>query len=129
MTFKVGDRVRITKPDIVSMERGYKPGEEFIVSYTDRVLVKNSEDHGFYFSEIELVSTSNNKTTMPKKLGAIAKRLLDGDTKTLVKAGYINGDLELTDEGTAALNAVIFEQNKAALVEAAKAEIEETKQA
>lgn len=53
------------------------------------------------------------------------KKLLDKDTQTLVKAGYINGDLDLTPAGKLALYSILFEANKSALVEMAKEEIKE----
>jgi hypothetical protein len=49
----------------------------------------------------------------------------DADTQTLVKAGYINGDLALTDTGRDELTALVFDANKAALVAAAQAKIAE----
>lgn len=48
------------------------------------------------------------------------KRLLDADTQTLVKAGLINGDLEMTSLGQQTLMAVLFDANKAALVKEAE---------
>lgn len=62
------------------------------------------------------------------KLTAMFKRLTDKDTQTLRKAGFINGDLELTGDGQQALNAVLFEANKPALVELAKEMLEEEKE-
>ena len=49
------------------------------------------------------------------------KRVLDADTQTLVKAGFINGDLELTDKGSDALTDIVFAANKALMVTAAQA--------
>ena len=50
----------------------------------------------------------NNKTIM-QKLTPMLKRFLDKGAQTLYKADYINGDLELTDEGKSALNTVLYE--------------------
>jgi hypothetical protein len=63
-----------------------------------------------------LLKDSETNMTITKKLGAMMKKLLDADTQALVKAGYINGDLELTTDGMKALTAIIFTANKAALV-------------
>ena len=60
-----------------------------------------------------------------KTLNTMMKKLLDSDTQALVKAGYINGDLELTAEGRDELMAISFDANKAALVAAAQAKIAE----
>ncbi len=58
-----------------------------------------------------------NKTDM--SLSTIAKRLLDADTRTLIKAGFLDNQLNLTGEGKVAMWAILFEANKAALVTAA----------
>lgn len=66
-------------------------------------------------TDIKLINSNNNKT-MLKTIGVMMKKLLDADTQKLVKAGFINGDLELTSDGMKALTAVLFDANKAALV-------------
>lgn len=62
------------------------------------------------------------------RMKAIAKRLLDADTKALIEAGYIDDSLNLTQDGREALDAILFGANKPALVEQAKKEIEEKKE-
>ncbi len=64
-------------------------------------------------------------TSMIKTLSNMMKKLLDSDTQTLVKADYINGDLELTSEGSNALLTVLFVANKAALLTMAQTAIDE----
>lgn len=59
------------------------------------------------------------------KVSNMMKKLLDSDTQELVKAGYINGDLDMTEEGKNALIAELFVANKSALVESAKAKNDE----
>ena len=59
------------------------------------------------------------------KLTTMFKLLVDADTATLKKAGFINGDLELTGEGSNELMAIVFNANKAALVASAKAKLDE----
>jgi hypothetical protein len=58
-----------------------------------------------------------NKKDM--KLSALMKRILDKDTKTLIKAGFLDKNLELTKKGSDALEAILVEQNKEALVKLA----------
>ncbi len=61
-------------------------------------------------------------------LSTIAKKLFDADTKTLIKAGFLDQHLlTLTEVGRAQIWAILFEQNKAALVAAAQADIDEKK--
>lgn len=68
----------------------------------------------------------NNKKNM-KKISNMMKKLLDSDIQDLVKVGFINGDLEITVEGKQALFEILFDTNKPALVELAKAKIAEEK--
>lgn len=53
------------------------------------------------------------------------KRLLNKEIQTLVKAGFINGDLELTSSGQKALSACLFDQFKDKLVEEAQEILDE----
>ncbi|HCR35823.1 TPA: hypothetical protein DIU22_02155 [Candidatus Woesebacteria bacterium] len=63
---------------------------------------------------------SNSKHTIMNKLSILMKKLLDKDTQILVKAGFINGDLDLTTEGQDALDAVLFIEKKSELVKLAE---------
>lgn len=67
------------------------------------------------------------KKPLIMKLNAMMKQLLDADTQTLVKAGYINGDLEMTSDGEDALLTILFVANKAALVTDAQAKLDAEK--
>jgi len=66
-----------------------------------------------------------DKPSIMASLTNMMKKLLDKDTQVLVKAGYINGDLLLTEKGEEALFAVLFTQNKTDLVTLAQAELDE----
>ncbi len=66
--------------------------------------------------------------SMTQKLNLMMKRLLDADTKKLIKGGLINGDLELTEEGIKTLQAIVFEANKVELVKIAEENIKEAKE-
>jgi len=63
--------------------------------------------------------------TMLRKLSAMLELQLDAESKTLYKAGFINGDLELTQEGKEANEAINFSKNKTELVKAAEEKIKE----
>lgn len=70
----------------------------------------------------------NKKTSMIKKLSNFIKKMVDADTQALIEADYMFSDLGgLTNEGKEELMNILFIANKAALVEAAKAKIEEAK--
>lgn len=66
-----------------------------------------------------------NQTNM---LNAFIKRLVDKETQILIKAGYLNNDLSVTNAGNAELLALFLEANKKAFVESAKAKLEEDKE-
>lgn len=67
--------------------------------------------------------SDKNKKQM-NTVSSLMKRLLDADTQVLVKAGFLDNSLELTSEGIAALRAIMFETNKAALVAEAQAKLD-----
>lgn len=67
------------------------------------------------------------KKTLMTKLTNMIKKFLDADAQALVEAGFINGDLELTEAGRRALTEITFDKYKADLVAVAKAQIEEAK--
>lgn len=82
-------------------------------------------DNLSYYS-IEIVKEINNNK--PMKLNSMMRRLLNADIKKLIKAGLMNGDLLLTDEGKNALYALLVEAHKKELVEIAKEIIAEKKE-
>ena len=65
------------------------------------------------------------KITNTMKITNIVKKILDVDTRTLVKAGFINGDLALTDEGVSELLGLLFLEKKAELVKIAQEKLDE----
>ena len=65
----------------------------------------------------------NNNNFM--KITNLVKKILDKDTRTLVSAGYINGDLALTDEGVAELIGIMFLEKKAELLKIAQEKLDE----
>ena len=70
-------------------------------------------------------SPKQNNGGLFKMLNQMMKKLLDADTQALIKAGYVNGDLLLTAKGQEALNAILFDANKKALLAMATEEIAE----
>lgn len=67
------------------------------------------------------------QTKKPMSISSMIKKLVDADTKTLMKAGFLDNELDLTEEGRAELDSIMFIANKAALVKAAAERIEEMK--
>lgn len=75
--------------------------------------------------EEENLKKTGTKTSFMKKITTLFKKLVDADTAVLVKAGYLNNELELTREGEEELMTICFIANKTALVDAAKAKAAE----
>lgn len=133
--FKEGDRVQVVGSHPNNIAHGLFDGTVGTITKFN----KNLEGkHGEYHITFENgVSTTGwkdtgdlellNKRTIMKTLNIMMKKLLDGDTQTLVKAGYVNGDLELTSEGRDALNSIAFDAHKAALVALAQEKLDEEK--
>lgn len=74
-----------------------------------------------------LILKTKSKKSLIMKLTPMLKRLLDKKAQTLYKAEYINGDLELTEDGRSALNTILFEANKDELVKLAQEKLDEEK--
>jgi hypothetical protein len=66
-----------------------------------------------------------NKKQIPMSLSTMFKKLLDKDTQTLVKAGFLSETLELTDCGKSELITIMFDVHRKALIEAAQAKLDE----
>ena len=62
------------------------------------------------------------------RLKTLARRLLDGNIRTLIKGGLLNNDLTITERGRAGIDALIVEKYLSELVEIAKERIEEDKE-
>ena len=132
--FKVGDRVRCKNCDY-----SWGEAEGVIVGVCDsyfKVKIHKAENDdwkhcndgiwGYRGSELEVLT--DKKTNIMTKLNSMMKRLLDASTKKLIKADYINGDLQLTEKGKEALNTIVFEQNKEELVKMAEEDLKEAKE-
>ena len=81
----------------------------------------------YHYSLLEIYNQKPKQTLM-NKLSLMMKKLLDSDLQTLVKAGYIDGNLELTAEGKTALDSVLFDNYKSDLVVLAQEKIVEEKE-
>ena len=86
---------------------------------------------GVYHVGADLGTEPIKKTNLINKtMNAFKNAMLPADTKTLIKAGFLYSDsLDLTNKGKEALNFILFEANKKALVAAAEATIAEEKEA
>lgn len=105
----------------------------------DKLSESESDDdrYLYYFDPCQFVWLQKPETVQTKKKGGfmstvskLAAKLLDADLRTLIKAGYLDSELNLTREGQSALMVVLFQQKevKAELVKAAKEDIKARKE-
>lgn len=92
-------------------------------SWTNGIVLRSNGKNDCEDSE-EVKIISNYKTM---KITNLVKKILDNDTRTLVKAGFINGDLALTDEGVGELLGILFLEKKAELLKVAQEKLDEIK--
>lgn len=135
--FNVGDRVRLIETASCTTHHvgdvgtiTHNDGSGSFPWYLD---IDNSKHiHLANTNELELLSTYTDSkqsiiNTTIMKVTNLVKRLLDSDTQTLVEAGYINGDLQLTDEGQSELLSLVFMDKKADLVKLAQEKLDAAK--
>lgn len=130
MKYKVGDRVKFKE------NQAWK-GEVTVIrlDYQDDPHLDNG--YGYFTKSLNRISDLIEEPTyqtykiikkpLMKTLSNMTKKLLDADTQTLVKAGYINGDLNLTEEGEKVLLTIFFVANKTDLVTMATEKLAEEK--
>lgn len=71
---------------------------------------------------------NNNVNNTKMKITNLVKKILDVDTRKLVQAGFINGDLALTDEGVSELVGILFLEKKTELVKIAEEKLKDEKE-
>ena len=141
---EVGDRVRGQYDEHKYTGTVYSIEEDSVEVIRDNTGNKwsckirgNGEVAGAYnfddgIHNLQLISSTEpqqegGKGTIIMRLNTMMKKILDKDTKTLIKAGYLNGDLQLTETGRESLEALLVEEKKEALVKLAEETIEEQK--
>ncbi len=128
---KVGDRIKNISKQVGDNQGKF--GEVVMVNSSNppRYLIRYEDGCTGSSDDLDITSVYKKvtKKSMASKLGTMMKKFLDADTQILVKAGFINGDLELTSEGQEELLAIAFDTHKAGLVAAARAKLEEEEKA
>lgn len=126
--FKEGDRVQAIAPcdhdssyigkkgTVINVYKHISSGLNILVTF---------DDMGSWACEESSLKKINKSIML--KVSIMMKKLLDENTQTLVKAGYINGDLDFTEEGTQALMSLAFSAAKDELVKMAEEKIAEEK--
>ena len=135
--FKAGDKVRMLSDRYWGghVSKFFKTGDicsiyedqEFCSSDEVRVACKNGYCSMVKISDIELVNnlTPNSMSSLKDRVKALAKTEPE---KSLYKAGFTDINDELTEEGRAILDDIIFEEKKVKLAEIAKKIIKENKE-
>lgn len=134
---KVGDKVKILWGNTIYLADGYR--DQGIVCQVDgdygvhvRGFYRRDEGFSLFFAShrgclVKLCGSTARKVGFMSRLSLIAKRMLDGDTQALYKAGFISESLWLTDEGKSNLWAILLEAYKKEMVAAAKQELKDRK--
>lgn len=120
--FAIGDRVQNVQSresELPSPNRG-KYGKVVSVSDYPSGLVYHVkyEDGATGSGEAKYYKLANQK--IMKRLSNFIKKAVDADTQELIKAGFINGNLEPTAEGWEANREILWFSNHEALVKLAK---------
>lgn len=122
--FKVGDKVRVKK-SVMTPTRGWGKINHKSVG---TIYVDFPEQNGWACvpNEIELINQPNPHfmSTLTDRVKALVKTEPE---KSLYEAGFTDVNDNLTEEGQAILDNIIFEENKEKLAEIAKKIIEEDK--
>ena len=71
----------------------------------------------------------NQPTNMLQKIPNTLKRIFNDDKKALYRAGYINGDSALTDEGKKELLNLLAQEHEKELADLAREDIEDIEEA
>jgi len=114
MSFKEGDEVRVIKQSTDSAANGKKAliGKTYIIKsigiYSEWPYSLGNA-YGWKDEELELATTKKSKM---QKLTPMLRKLLDPSAQKQYKAGFLNGDLELTEKGKTALLTVIYDAHK-----------------
>lgn len=112
--------VRVNKKPMSEFKNRYNPYSSYYP--TNSQTFTNIYEPNLGELGVDPIDNKPKKTIM-KTLSNYYKKLTDADTQALVKAGYLNGDLEPTCKADAAIKEINFFTLKAQLVEKAKEEI------
>ena len=132
--FQKGDNVRIVKfkfsthPEYVGRQGLVV---DIVSSYKIKVELDNEEVIVFESGELAFLALESfgvaRKDTMSgiNKLTILAKSIVDADLRNMIKVGWLDSSLQLTEEGEEAILAHYLSANKADLGKLAEAELKE----
>lgn len=98
-------------PNSIGFESAHFHGRSFFENYQPSCIKPNNKQ--------------KTRKGIMNSLSMMAKKLLDSDTKTLIKARFLDEELNLSEEGIEALNTILFGIHKADMVKLAKESLKE----
>jgi hypothetical protein len=122
----IGDTVKRT----AGTQHGMNVGDTDVVTYVGETAVTlRIYGKGHAKAKLTVINAAGNatatNTNVIKKLSNFYKKFTDAKTQSLVKAGYLNGDLEPTNKAHDKVKEIAFFESYDALVDAANEEIAE----
>jgi len=122
MKYKVGNRLRNSESGKIITITGIRDHE---YCYT---LEGNNHCREVHLNKYYTLLTKDNKikTTM-KKLTSMMRKAFSPELQKLYKAGFINGDVEITEEGRSELWTLVFDAHYKELVVLAQEKLKEEK--
>lgn len=122
----IGDTVERTSGKNHGMEKGDR---DVVTSVGDTAVTLRSYGKGHSIDKLTVVSkaagSATANTNVIKKISNFYKKFTDAKVQSLVKAGYLNGDLEPTQKAHDKIKEINFFAQYDALVEHADEEIAE----
>lgn len=142
---KIGDRVKIvntgkmytTYEEKARELKATKWGARSEVKEGDFGIITGIDSEGFVLVDLGSVEILigikglikvNNKIGGMMEITNLMRKILDKDIRTVMKAGYIDEDLTLTQKGENELMGILFLEKKAELVKMAEEELKENKE-
>ena len=134
MKYKVGDKLKRTNNKCGNYSS--YAGEYIIITeggdnyYTYDIYNKDNKKRSSCASCLgdEDLEFYNKLIMSANKLTPMQEKTLDKDMKVLVEAGYLDSNLEVTEDGKRVLESMVFEAHKVELIKLAKAAIKSAKE-
>lgn len=128
--FHTGDRVKIIRDTCFHRQPignvvhlgDKKDSSSFYIAEYSAIYIR--------YEDMELIKSTNNLNDMSiEKINPLVAANVDADTQALMQAGYLDAYLMPTPRGRDALTAILYAENKAALVTQANQDIADAKAA
>ena len=123
-TFQIGDLVTIARVKGTIIKS--KNDDDYLVHLeTDDLCWYTEDDFDESYSKTSPKISHKRTMSTINKLTILAKSIVDSDLKNMIKVGWLDSSLQLTQEGEEAILAHYLSANKADLGKLAEAELKE----